>query len=284
MFNIESNTLNTILIGVIIAILIILFFKVFNVGSKQENLYVKENETSAKHKFDDIRNPMPKCNGNDTDTASTETTETTSTNSDLTANAKKVIESEENLILPIEKEAKRNIFDAKQYCDLNEMEDMDHRLIRDVVVGRKYQQGDKQHEFSKDEVDNYFLQQQDFDDKVNFSSRNTCDPVAKLAQDRTHNTELVNKQGLTIGDVFDGLTRDQVQQYKKCKNPGCVIPAQYDDITQRQYYFDRNDSPGATYSNYTTRYETDGVNNGGKFYEDIEAHDQNLLNKLAYKM
>lgn len=281
MFNIESNILNTILIGVIIAILIILFYKIFNKGQKQENLYFKENDIKGLHKIDDIHNPMPKCKSS-SDTTSTISSQSTNTQKTDNTSTNSTQSNKESVILPIEKKNKKYMLDDKQYCDLNEMEDMDHRLIRDIIVGKKYQQEDKQHEFSKEEVDNYFLQFQDFDDKVNFSSRNTCDPVAKLAQDRTNNTELVNKQGMTIGDIFDGLTRDQIQQYKKCKNPGCIIPAQYDNITQRQYYFDRNDTSGATYSNYTTKYETDGVNNGGKFYNDIEAHDEKLLDRLAY--
>ena len=124
---------------------------------------------------------------------------------------------------------------------------------------------------------------QNFDDKVNYSSRNRCDVVEQLAQDRTHNTELIDKKGLTIGDIFDGLTRDQVTQMKQCKNPDCIQPSKYDNLTQRQYYVDNEKSNNATFSNYQTKYETDNVNNGGKFYNDIEAHDEMLSTSLMLK-
>lgn len=250
---------------------------------RQENLNFKENEIPSAHRFDDLRNPIPKCNGdevdNESDSEIEEEQESVTKKNNKKVSIKENESDKQKVILP--QERKEEILDSRRYCDLNEMEDNNHRLIRDVVVGRKYQQGDKQHKFDNDEIDNYFLQYQDFNDKVNYSSRNTCDAVDKIAQDRTHNTELVNKQGMTIGDFFDGLTRDEVQKFKQCKNPGCVIPSKYDNITQRQYYFDREGTAGTTYSNFTTRYETDGVNNGGKFYNDIEAHDSQLLDRLA---
>jgi hypothetical protein len=271
MLNIDSNTLNCILLGIIIAIVAILFFKIMKRKNlMQENMHVKENDPKALNKFDAINNATAECDSENTQSTVTDSN-SSSTNSSQTEPKKEK-----------QKEKKKEEQPTK-YCDLNEMEDMDHRLIRDVVVGKKYQQGDKQEIFGREEIDNYFLQYQDFDDKINYSSRNRCDMVEKLAQDRTHNTELVNKQGLTIGDVFDGLTRDQIEKMKQCKNPNCIEPSKYDVLTQRQYYFDREDTHGATYSNYNTRYETDEVNNGGKFYDDIEAHDETLMQAMAYK-
>lgn len=275
MFNLDANSLNCILFGVIIAIIIVLFVRMMNRG-KKENMYFRDVNLSSRHQFDKQHYVIPKCDGiqSSFEKKSLKTNDTVS---------KSDIESKETVLLRDEKKEKKETNTGPLNCDLNEMEDMDHRLIRDVVVGKKYQQGEKQHEFSRDEIDDYFLQYQDFNDKINYSSQNRCDMVEKIAQDRTHNTELINKQGVTISEVFDGLTKDQLEKMKQCKYPNCVQPSHYDNLTQREYYFDREGTNGATYSNYNTRYETDNVNNGGKYYDDIEAHDDQLLHAMAYK-
>jgi hypothetical protein len=282
MFKLDTNSLNCILFGFIIGVIIVLFVRMMNT-EKKENMYFGERDLSERYRFDKQNYYMPKCNKEESlanDTKSTITDDTASKSN----KKKEDIEGEEIVLMPVETEKKPKLITATQHCDLNEMEDMNHRLVRDVVVGRKFQQGEKQQEFSNEEIDNYFLQHQDFNDKINYSSQNRCDMVEKLAQDRTHNTELVNKQGVTISEVFDGLTKDQLEKMKQCKHPNCVQPSHYDTLTQRQYYFDREGTNGATYSNYNTRYETDNVNNGGKYYDDIEAHDEQLSHSMAYKL
>jgi hypothetical protein len=268
MFNIDSKTLNCVLFGIIITIIIILFVRMLN--NKKEGLnIVKDEEITVKHKFDEIKKNTPTCNivvDSESKSTMTDDSETVSSLEETVPTKKK------SLIKP-----------PPQYCDTNEHENINERLIRDIVIGKKLQQGEKQHEFSKNEVDNYFDQFQDFNQKINYSSQNRCDMVEKIAQDRTQNTEFVNKQGLTIGEVFDGMTKDQLDDIKKCKYPNCVIPAKYDNLTQRQMYMDREHSVGGTYTNYQNRYETDNVNNGGKFYDDIEAHDEDLMNSMALK-
>jgi hypothetical protein len=291
MLKIDSNTLNCILIGFIIAVLLIMFVRMTSKRNK-EDMYFIDRDLSPRYRFDDMKYQRARCDSEslvdseDKSTKSTITDDTASKAETKSSISEEIQESQENILLPVEKEKERpkKLYEPKQYCDLNEMEDMNHRLVRDVVVGRRFQQGEKQHEFSKDEVDNYFLEFQNFNDKVNYSSQNRCDMVEKLAQDRTHNNELINKQGLTIGDVFDGMTKDQLEKMKQCKYPNCVQPAHYDNLTQRQYYVDREGTKGATYSNFNARYETDNENNGGKFFNDIEAHDTGMLSNMAYKL
>jgi hypothetical protein len=163
--------------------------------------------------------------------------------------------------------------------DTNELEDDNTMLARDIVVGRKLQQEIPQEDFTRDEIDGYFDDQMNFHDKVNFSSQNTHDVVEKMGEDRLDNSELIKNQGKTIGEIFDNYTKNELENTKKCKNPGCVIPGGYDDLMQRQVYKDNNSE---TFANFHTRYETDGVNNGGKFFDNIEGNDRDSMEFMSY--
>lgn len=301
MFDINGDTLNCVLMGLILAVIIILVVKIFKGKTKLPLIDNKENmnmdfaarDPQANYRFDDRKMRLPKCKNQDltvdssdesSEDSETQTKESKSTQSTQSSESGD-IESEEKMDLPVEHRIKRDLIaPPPDFCNTNELENMDHRLMRDIVIGRKYQQGEKQHDFSNKEVDNYFIQYQDFDNKVNNSSRNTCDVVARIAEERTaHNSELTNHQGQTIGEVFDGLTRDRLDRMKECKNPGCVQPGNFDNLTQRQFYTDGDNANSTAYSLYHTKYETDDVNNGGKFYDDIEAHDENFFFEMKVK-
>jgi hypothetical protein len=100
-----------------------------------------------------------------------------------------------------------------------------------------------------------------------------------MGEDRLDNSELIKNQGKTIGEIFDNYTKNELENTKKCKNPGCVIPGGYDDLMQRQVYKDNNSE---TFANFHTRYETDGVNNGGKFFDNIEGNDRDSMEFMSY--
>lgn len=148
-------------------------------------------------------------------------------------------------------------------CASNELDNIDSKLIRDIVIGRKLQRQEKQTSFDDKEIQKYFDNQQDLYNRTNFNTQNVNDVVEEIAKDRTNNNELNNNNGKTIAEVYDNFTTNNV-----CKFKDCIIPSQIDDITKRQYYMDENTN-NQSYSNFNTRYETDTVNNGGKFYDNI---------------
>jgi len=226
---INTNTLNSVLLGLIIAIVILLIVKVTGIAQKDPE-YMNTNSSVRENHFDNVRNPVPTCS-------------------------------------------------VSKYCDLNVLEDRDSTLRRDIVIGRKLQQGDKKDEFDDVEIKEYQSQFLDFDNKVNNTSRNELGPIEKLNDMFTsHNNELANLGDGTIGEFFDGLTRTQADNMKKCKNVGCVQESNYDELTHRQYYLD-NDA--TSFTNYQVRYETDNVSNGGFFYDKIEGNDtQNSQNMI----
>ena len=86
------------------------------------------------------------------------------------------------------------------------------------------------------------------------------------------NNELCKNTGQKISDVYDNLVKSDCAQIKQCKNPHCVIPSNIDDISQTTMYT-KDNANGKAFIRYDVMYETDNVNNGGKFYDDIEAFD-----------
>jgi hypothetical protein len=272
MINIDSETLNSILFGLIIAIVIILIVKMIRDNdSSKEQLHYKVGGEQSERRFDDMVNKTPSCNLSNK------------------AQGPSEIESDEEASvdtaeMPVERPVVKNLVQPpKRYCDLNEIEERDHALRRDIVIGRKLQQGDKRDTFDDREIKEYQNQVFRAEDNLNYSSRNTVCSTDRLNEIFTaHNNELTNEKGQTIADVFDGLTKNQLREMAQCKNPGCMLPGGYDELQQRKVYMDAENTTLPTYLNYHTRYETDGVNNGGKFGDmDISGHDNTLSGHMA---
>ena len=266
MINIDSSTINSVLFGLIIAVVIILLINMFKKNDSKENLTYKSEGEMNKNRFDDIMNARPKCALSDTSSSGSLDVKSNDTNEIMP----KQNEDPKTLITP-----------PKRFCDLNVLESKDDTLRRDIVLGRKLQQGEKQQTFDDMEIREYQNQVLRAEDNLNYSSRNTICSNDKLNEIFTsQNNELTNEKGQTIADVFDGLTKNELREMAQCKNPGCIIPSSYDELQQRKIYMDNENTMMPAFLNYNTRYETDGVNNGGKF-GDIYGHDETLSSYLA---
>jgi hypothetical protein len=166
-------------------------------------------------------------------------------------------------------------------CALNAVEDKDTVFARDIVIGRKLEQPEKEAEFEDEEIRKYQSQFLDMADRVNYSSRNELGANEKINEMvASNNNEVIGEHGKTIGEVYDELTKSQFEKEKKCKNDGCILPSSFDTITQRNYYVDNTNTSMKTMSNFYTKYETDEVSNGGFFYDNITGHDTDLPNNL----
>lgn len=120
-----------------------------------------------------------------------------------------------------------------------------------------------------------------FAEKINNSTREDISPVDRINEMQTsRNNELVNASGKKISDIFDDLEKDNNKKIEKCKNPGCIIPTSLDNINKNSLY-KKNGANGNVFLNYDVMFETDGVNNGGKFYGDIEGYDDMSHDNLS---
>jgi len=121
----------------------------------------------------------------------------------------------------------------------------------------------------QDYQNNFF----NFAEQINKSTREGISEVDRINQMQTsRNNELNRCTGEKISDIYDNLVKSDCEMIKQCKNPGCVIPPTIDEITQSTTYQKQN-ANGSTFSRYDVMFETDNVNNGGKFYDNVEAFD-----------
>ena len=122
-------------------------------------------------------------------------------------------------------------------------------------------------------VQNYQNNFFSFGEQINQSTREGITEVDRINEMQTsRNNELNTCSGQKISDVYDSLVKNDCEQIKQCKNPGCIIPPTIDQISQTTTYT-KPFANGNAFSRYDVMFETDGVNNGGKFYDDIEAFD-----------
>lgn len=112
-----------------------------------------------------------------------------------------------------------------------------------------------------------------FAEQVNKSTREGLTEVDRVvALQTSRNNELNRCTGQKISDIYDNLVKSDCDEIKACKNPGCVIAPQIDPMTQSTLYSKQN-MGGSSFTRYDVQFETDNVNNGGKFYDNIEAFD-----------
>jgi len=253
--DIDSNITHFISTTIIILLIIVLFTKIFN--NKKEN--ISDKQTKTKNKSSKLKRKV------NLNLELNELSDQTECNSYSSSG---YIEDSEDMdqIRLNERELVKN---PDTFCPTNEFENNNDRLIRDVVIGRKYQQGDKQHQFDRDEVDEYFNQYQDFGNKINFSSQNRYDPVAKLAETRASNTEINQNKGLTIAEIFDGYTTDKYPGMQQCRSPDCIKPENHLDIDRKKLGWNQACTP--SYSEY------DIDPNREKFLSGLDAHEEPAL-------
>lgn len=110
-----------------------------------------------------------------------------------------------------------------KYCDLNKLETNDIALCRDIVIGKKYQQPQKESSFNNKEILKYQNQVFSAEDNFNYSSRNAITPNDRLNEIFVTNcNELSNEEGKTISSVFDRLMRNDFEVMKN--NVGDEFP------------------------------------------------------------
>jgi len=103
-----------------------------------------------------------------------------------------------------------------EFCSLNELETHDTALARDIVIGKKLEQPEKQCEFDNNDIKRYQNEVFSAEDKFNYSSRNAITPNDRLNEIFTkYGNELCNESGKTIADVYDGLVKNDFEKFTR---------------------------------------------------------------------
>jgi hypothetical protein len=136
--------------------------------------------------------------------------------------------------------------------------------------------------YSRDDIQNYRDNMFDFIENINLTSSNVgTDSVDKLNQLQTSNNNEINGfNNKTIGEVYDGLTKNNSNTRNTCVNTNCIIPANQDKLSKIESYL--KDTDKGKYFRHGTMYENDGVQTGGKFYENIEGYDFKFEDNMYY--
>lgn len=168
----------------------------------------------------------------------------------------------ENSNVEVRKDLNQEIFPTSIGSDRN--------YIQQFVLGAgKVCESDSQPMEAESYKNNFF----NFGEQINKSTREGISEVDRVAEMITsRNNELHRCTGQKISDIYDNLVKSDCEDIKKCKNSGCVVPTNIDQITKSGMY-SKPSAMGNTFARYDVVYETDNVNNGGKFYNDIEAFD-----------
>lgn len=173
---------------------------------------------------------------------------------------------------------------VNKMCPLKGTPHENDRYIREFVLEGKYNCVDNQEKknFTRAEIVDYQNNMLDFNDKINGSSSSGVDVVDKLNELYTGgNTSMTGCQGQTIASVYNGLTQSIIDKKKKCVNPNCLLPPKIDNGTKTALYSDS--AQFGKYLKHGLMYEDDNVNNGSKFYNEIEATDSEFEPNLMWE-
>jgi hypothetical protein len=159
-----------------------------------------------------------------------------------------------------------------------------NELQRKTIVDQYIPENEPQSAFSNADIQKYQDQFLSTEDHLNNSSRNFVSSVDKLNEYFTvGGNELNELKGETIADIYDNLQKKEVDKFKSCKNPNCILPSDYDDTLQRNIY---KNNDGVILTNYDTMYEfdVDNVNNGGMFDNFVMGNDSmSMMAPIAAK-
>lgn len=135
-------------------------------------------------------------------------------------------------------------------------------LLKDIGLGGKFL-CENNDDFDYSNLKEYQTNFWDFQDKINASSSNDVDAVDKINElQLSGNNELIDARGTTISDLYNTLTgspaqkkKDYDDSIKTCARGFTDCPAVGNTTDPLKIY---------------TKYKDDGVNNGGKFFKDVE--------------
>lgn len=239
----NSNILDYIILALIFAVVIHIFIRTFgSVCSKTENMEESTQNISEEIKHANIE--------------------------ESTQNISEEIKHD-NIV------DDKSLFDSMKQevrsenaSEKNDMiENKNDRYVREFVLGGRTICPKK---FTQEEIKEYKTNFFGFNDKINNSSSAGVDMVDKI-------NESNNYEGKKISDIFNELTQNKE---KECGNPKCIIPPQI-DINHHTGSYKETGHFGKIFSRYHWKYEDDNVNNGGKFYDNIEASDYGMESEMA---
>ena len=158
-------------------------------------------------------------------------------------------------------------------CMVNGMDINNDRYVREFVLGGKYNcTPDVQ--YTREDTQKYQDDFFKFNERINFSTNQDVTHVDKLNET---NNDISGFFGKKMSDVYNELTGVCQEKKDKCVNKNCLIPPTIDTFLKGGSY-----SSEGSFKKYNYMYEDDNENNGGKFYDNIEASDDEFESSMMW--
>lgn len=154
-------------------------------------------------------------------------------------------------------------------CNIDRTENEVAGYIKDLAFNGRFLSDDENKDgkvFTQAEIDQYR------DNFFNFRSTTMHNSHQEDAVDRINEMRLTGEQdqlfqGERIADVFDRFNNNVI-----------IDPeSKVIDLNHARGAYMKSGHKTNYYTNYSWMYDNDSVNNGGKFYDDIEADDKSIL-------
>lgn len=147
---------------------------------------------------------------------------------------------------------------------------IDSYIKKYVMNGRELCQSEPA-KFNRKQIKKYQDEFFGFNDKVNYNTNEEIDPVDKINEAILTQGNELNNVGVKISDVYKDLTQNVYDRSKSNECEPCkkhLVKPSVDKLFNDGYYTEQAHT-GEYISDINWKYDFDGVNNGGEFYNDI---------------
>ena len=257
-----DSHVNYILIGLLVAIVLHILFKTMNKCGKENMTSSVTNTSNCKRGYDPSLLEYANVNGDDG------LFEKMRRHDELDSSMFVNESDKEHNDGSSEEVYAEHYTDGKNIgCPLRQMDDDLDATINEYAKYGRLQNYSAQ-TFSNDEIDDYRQNFLDFRSKTENTSGGT-DMVDRMniMQAESGGADISkNYKGRRISDIYDELTKNL-----KGEDPYVMKP-EFDPLTMTNNYRSHGHN-GDSFKKYQFRYHQDKVENGGKFYGDIEGYD-----------
>lgn len=164
-------------------------------------------------------------------------------------------------------------------CPVSQMEKETDIYLRDLVLGGQFTcptvSGKK---YSAEEINKYQDRFFGFYNDINQSSNEELGPdmVDKMNEWNVVRGNEMAPNGETVAQVYDNLTQNNLNKNHNCQT--CRMPPKID----WENCNNTDSKLGNFYSRCGVNYDYENVNNGGRFFENVEGSDDRYVNQMPY--
>jgi hypothetical protein len=286
----ELTILDYILLALIIAIVIHLGFKMFGVKKSCENMtQLEQLGASVNEAVTSVTTNIPQGIIATNKSIVAKISDTSDTNNVSNADSENATIQTDKSFSEESISTVSNISVSSTISnDINGIDANIYQYVEDLVTMKKFTSPEKCNTLSKSEGEEYRENFWGLQDKLNKNTSGGVDMVDRINElYLTDNNELINERGGKISDIYDKLLDTKPVRpepsFKTCGRSlmNCADTSVMNKISGADNLMLKSGANGKVHTRYDARYEIDGVNNGGVFYNDLEGDDSEIYSELS---